>query len=319
MSARARFDPLQGSGRAVEEVLTFDQTAHLRAVCGPHDAHLTRLEQDLEVFIVMRGTQLTLRGAKANVARARQALKALYRDCAQGDEITMADVEAQIRLTNGPKGPAQDARFGALKPRSPGQIRLVEALQAHDLTFALGPAGTGKTTLAVAAAVAAWQAGQVKRLILCRPAVEAGERIGFLPGDMADKLDPYMRPLYDALGELLGGKKLTKALEDGSIEIAPLAFMRGRTLKSAFVILDEGQNATPAQMKMFLTRLGDGSRMVVTGDPSQVDLPQGAPSGLTHAANILAQVPEIATIRLGAQDVVRHALVSRIVAAYDQT
>jgi len=318
MTAKGPFDPLNASGAAVEEVLTFDQTAQLQMVCGPHDSHLTRLEHDLEIFIAVRGTHLTLRGPKTGIARARKALKALYRDAAQGDEITMADVEAQIRLADAPLGQANAARIGTVKPRSPGQVALTQALESHDLTFAIGPAGTGKTYLAVAAAVSAWQSGEVKRLILCRPAVEAGERIGFLPGDMTEKLDPYMRPLYDALGELLGGKKLAKAMEDGTIEIAPLAFMRGRTLKSAFVILDEGQNATPAQMKMFLTRLGEGSKMVVTGDPTQVDLPRNETSGLVQAVQVLADVKGIATIRLSAEDVVRHALVSRIVAAYDK-
>ena len=314
----AAFDPLKPKGGVVEEVLTFDQTPMLQVVCGPHDAHLQKLETELEVFIQVRGTHLTLRGPKPNVTRTAKALKALYRDAAHGDEITMAEVEAQIRLSGSASPPvAGQGRMGAVKPRSPGQITLVQALGDHDLTFAIGPAGTGKTFLAVAAAVEAWQAGQVKRLILCRPAVEAGERIGFLPGDMTEKLDPYMRPLYDSLGELIGGKKLAKAMEDGTIEIAPLAFMRGRTLKSAFVILDEGQNATPAQMKMFLTRLGEGSRMVVTGDPTQGDLPKNEASGLIQAVQILDGVKGIATVRLKAEDVVRHALVSRIVAAYD--
>ncbi|MGB0784708.1 MAG: PhoH family protein [Alphaproteobacteria bacterium] len=318
MTLKSAFDPLSASNGSVEEVITFDQTAQLQTVCGPHDSHLTRLEEDLEIFISVRGTHLTLRGAKPGVARAKKALKALYRDAAQGDEISIAEVEAQIRLADTPLGQANAARIGAVKPRSPGQVALTKALDSHDLTFAIGPAGTGKTYLAVAAAVAAWQAGKVKRLILCRPAVEAGERIGFLPGDMTEKLDPYMRPLYDALGELLGGKKLAKAMEDGSIEIAPLAFMRGRTLKSAYVILDEGQNATPAQMKMFLTRLGEGSKMAVTGDPTQVDLPKNETSGLVQAVQVLSEVKGISTVRLKAEDVVRHALVGRIVAAYDK-
>ena len=312
-----RYDPLGSAGSAVEALLTFDQTHTLQAVCGPHDAHLQQLEMGLEVFIQVKGTHLTLRGPKPQVERARRALKALYRDAAQGDSIGAAEVEAQIRLVD-TKMPEGMGRVGGVKARSPGQVALTQALESHDLTFAVGPAGTGKTYLAVAAAVEAWSAGEVKRLILCRPAVEAGERIGFLPGDMTEKLDPYMRPLYDALGELLGSKRLAKAMEDGSIEIAPLAFMRGRTLKSAYVILDEGQNATPAQMKMFLTRLGEGSRMVVTGDPTQVDLPRNETSGLVQALQVLDGVKGIATVRLKAEDVVRHALVSRIVAAYDK-
>lgn len=316
-ASTAGYDPLQTSAGNVERLLTFDDTPTLQAVCGPHDAHLHRLEKDLSVFIQVRGTHLTVRGTKGQVERAGKALKALYRDAAQGDTLTLAEVEAQIRLIDTPLDFGRSGRNG-VKLRSPGQVALLEALEAHDLTFAVGPAGTGKTYLAVAAAVAAWQAGTVKRLILCRPAVEAGERIGFLPGDMADKLDPYMRPLYDALGELVGAKKLARALEDGSIEIAPLAFMRGRTLKSAYVILDEGQNATPAQMKMFLTRLGEGSRMVVTGDPTQVDLPATQTSGLVQAVQVLARVPGIAVAELTASDVVRHTLVGRIVEAYDQ-
>ena len=310
------FDPLITGGAVVEQQLIFDQTQILQGVCGPHDAHLQRLEMGLDVFIQTKGNRLTLRGAKPQVERARKALKALYRDAAQGDEITMAVVEAQMRLADTPEPKGRD-RIGGVKPRSPGQIKLVAALGENDLTFAVGPAGTGKTFLAVAAAVEAWSSGQVKRLILCRPAIEAGERIGFLPGDMTEKLDPYMRPLYDALGELLGAKKLAKAMESGQIEIAPLAFMRGRTLKSAYVILDEGQNATPAQMKMFLTRLGEGSRMVVTGDPTQVDLPKSETSGLIQAVQILEGLEGIGCIRLDRGDVVRHHLVSRIVAAYD--
>ena len=311
------YDPLSAGGSPVVARLTFDQTPALQAVCGPHDAHLQQLEMGLEVFIQVKGTHLTLRGTKPQVDRARQALQALYRDATQGDEIGTAEVEAQIRLADTPL-PEGQGRVGTVKPRSPGQLALTQALASHDLTFAVGPAGTGKTYLAVAAAVEAWSAGTVKRLILCRPAVEAGERLGFLPGDMAEKLDPYMRPLYDALGQLLGAKRLTKALEEGSIEIAPLAFMRGRTLSSDYVILDEGQNATPVQMKMFLTRLGQGSRLVVTGDPTQLDLPHAQPSGLVQALDLLAGVEGIAIVRLHAEDVVRHALVRRIVAAYEQ-
>ena len=311
------FNPLVDMDKTVEQTLSFNQTSLLQEVCGPYDAHLQKLETALEVFIQTRGTHLRLRGAKSNVSRAVTALKALYGNASQGDGITMAEVEAQIRLADTSFRVVQVQRLGSMRPRSPGQIELAEALEIHDLTFAVGPAGTGKTFLAVAAAVKTWQAGQVERLILCRPAVEAGERIGFLPGDMTEKLDPYMRPLYDALGELLGAKKLARSIESGTIEIVPLAFMRGRTLKSAFVILDEGQNATPAQMKMFLTRLGEGSKMVVTGDPTQVDLPKHETSGLIQAVQILEDVKGVATVRLTANDVVRHALVSRIVSAYN--
>ena len=313
------FDPLAGpakKGAAIERQLTFDQTPMLQSVCGPHDSHLQRIETALEVFIQIKGNIVKVRGTKPQVDRATKALKALYRDVAQGDEVGLAQVDDQLRLADTAlDGPMPS--LGGAKPRSPGQIALTEALGQHDLTFAVGPAGTGKTFLSVAAAVEAWQTGAVKRLILCRPAVEAGERIGFLPGDMNEKLDPYMRPLYDSLGELLGSKRLAKAMEDGSIEIAPLAFMRGRTLKSAYVILDEGQNATAAQMKMFLTRLGEGSKMVVTGDPTQIDLPRNETSGLVQATQILEGVKGISIVRLSGADVVRHRLVGRIVQAYD--
>ena len=314
------FDPLAreaAKGSVVERKLTFDQTPLLQAVCGPHDAHLQRLETILEVFIQVKGNLVKIRGSKPQADRATKALKALYRDAAQGDPLSLDQVDAQLRLSDMVLK-ASMTRLGKVKPRSPGQIALIEALSSHDLTFAVGPAGTGKTFLSVAAAVEAWQGGKVKRLILCRPAVEAGERIGFLPGDMAEKLDPYMRPLYDSLNELMGAKRLAKALEDGTIEIAPLAFMRGRTLKSAYVILDEGQNATAAQMKMFLTRLGEGSKMVVTGDSTQIDLPRNETSGLVQAMEILEGIEGIAILRLSAADVVRHALVGRIVEAYDR-
>ncbi|MGH7098132.1 MAG: PhoH family protein, partial [Stellaceae bacterium] len=201
--------------------------------------------------------------------------------------------------------------------RSPGQAAYIKALREHELVFALGPAGTGKTYLAVAAAVDLLMTGRVERLVLSRPAVEAGERLGFLPGDLRDKVDPYLRPLFDALGDMLPAEQLSKRMGSGEIEVAPLAFMRGRTLARAFVILDEAQNTTPVQMKMFLTRLGEGSRMVVTGDPTQVDLPLGTRSGLCEALDILGGVEGIAVVRLGAGDVVRHELVARIVRAYE--
>ena len=216
-------------------------------------------------------------------------------------------------------GLAQEVRTDrrSITPRSPNQAAYLKALEERDLVFALGPAGTGKTYLAVAAAVSFMRQRRIERIILSRPAVEAGERLGFLPGDLKEKVDPYLRPLYDALQDMLPEGKLQTRIEQGQIEIAPLAFMRGRTLSHAFVILDEAQNTTPAQMKMFLTRLGEGSRMVVTGDPTQIDLPAGAPSGLADAAAKLAGIPEVATVRFDRSDVVRHPLVTKIVEAYE--
>ncbi|NCY25493.1 MAG: PhoH family protein, partial [Alphaproteobacteria bacterium] len=239
-------------------------------------------------------------------------------------------VEAAIRMAQGavegeaePRLPLRDlpqirTRKGAIAPRSPAQAAYMEILSKHEISFGLGPAGTGKTYLAVAQGVALLLTGQVERIVLSRPAVEAGERLGFLPGDMKEKVDPYLRPLYDALNDMLPGDQLARRMTAGEIEIAPLAFMRGRTLAHCFAILDEAQNTTPAQMKMFLTRLGEGSRMVITGDPSQIDLPPGQPSGLVEAARILEHVPGIGFMRFADTDVVRHPLVGRIVAAYSR-
>ena len=297
----------------------------LANLCGALDENLRQIEAALDVVIVRRGGSFTLAGAPE---RTRQAAKALRNFYAQaGDDLTVEDVQlGLIEVARGATPAAgADAPASALKTRrhdlhgrTPRQVEYLEQIQKHDITFAIGPAGTGKTYLAVACAVDALERDSVKRLVLVRPAVEAGERLGFLPGDMAQKVDPYLRPLYDALYDLMGFEKVSKLFERSVIEVAPLAFMRGRTLNHSFVILDEAQNTTPEQMKMFLTRIGFGSRAVVTGDVTQVDLPRGHKSGLAEAAVILKRVRGIAFTRFQSSDVVRHPLVQRIVNAYER-
>ncbi|MHA1538606.1 MAG: PhoH family protein [Alphaproteobacteria bacterium] len=298
---------------------------------GEHDRNLARIEQALGVSLHSLGNQLTISGADDDAATARAALDALYRRLKQGLKVDAGEVDAAVRMA------AEAARAGnqndldafaggeltvrtrkrAISPRSPMQSAYLRAMQDNDMVFGLGPAGTGKTYLAVAVAVSMLSAGQVDRIILSRPAVEAGERLGFLPGDLRDKIDPYLRPLYDALYDMLPAPQVIKRLDSGEIEIAPLAFMRGRTLANAFVIVDEAQNTTPMQMKMLLTRLGENARMVITGDMSQIDLPQGASSGLIEAIDILGDVAGIAMVHFSDKDVVRNPLVARIVRAYD--
>jgi phosphate starvation-inducible PhoH-like protein len=277
--------------------------------------------------LVPRGNRLAIAGPASATEVARLALSRLYDRLKRGDEIDLAAVEAALRLAQAETEDKslslwrEDAGFRTRKrriaARSAGQAAYVKAMREHELVFGLGPAGTGKTYLAVAAAIDLLMGGQVERVILSRPAVEAGERLGFLPGDLRDKVDPYLRPIFDALNDMLPADQIAKRLASGEIEVAPIAFMRGRTLARAFVILDEAQNTTPVQMKMFLTRLGEGSRMVVTGDPSQVDLPTGARSGLSDALEALRGVENIAIVRFTEKDVVRHPLVARIVGAYD--
>jgi phosphate starvation-inducible PhoH-like protein len=277
--------------------------------------------------LVPRGNRLAIAGPASATEVARLALSRLYDRLKRGDEIDLAAVEAALRLAQAETEDKslslwrEDAGFRTRKrriaARSAGQAAYVKAMREHELVFGLGPAGTGKTYLAVAAAIDLLMGGQVERVILSRPAVEAGERLGFLPGDLRDKVDPYLRPIFDALNDMLPADQIAKRLASGEIEVAPIAFMRGRTLARAFVILDEAQNTTPVQMKMFLTRLGEGSRMVVTGDPSQVDLPTGARSGLSDALEALRGVDNIAIVRFTEKDVVRHPLVARIVGAYD--
>jgi phosphate starvation-inducible PhoH-like protein len=293
----------------------------LARLCGALDENLRQIESALDVTIARRGSRFTVRGAQAQ--KAAEALEHFY-DRAAG-ELTLDDVQLGLtELAQGkasrPKaeGPQLLTRRTDLHGRTPHQIEYIENILAHDLTFGIGPAGTGKTYLAVACAVDALERDKVKRIVLARPAVEAGERLGFLPGDLAQKVDPYLRPLYDALYDLMGFEKTGKLLERGTIELAPLAYMRGRTLNHAFIILDEAQNTTPEQMKMFLTRIGFGAKAVVNGDVTQIDLQRGQKSGLIEARRILAGVRGIAFTQFGAQDVVRHPLVARIIDAYDQ-
>jgi phosphate starvation-inducible protein PhoH and related proteins len=306
--------------------LTFDDNALLPLLLGEHDRHLTRIEQKLGVRLACRGNRISISGPALQVSAAEAALGALYRQLQHGEMIDGPKVDAALRLTD-PTGeprlplsdlPAIRTRKGPIGPRSAAQAAYMEQLSRNEMVFSLGPAGTGKTYLAVAQAVAMLTSGKVDRIVLSRPAVEAGERLGFLPGDMKEKVDPYLRPLYDALNDMLPGDQLTRRMTTGEIEIAPLAFMRGRTLSHAFVILDEAQNTTPVQMKMFLTRMGEGTRMVITGDLTQIDLPAGTRSGLADALDTLEGISGIAVARFNNADVVRHPLVGRIVEAYDQ-
>ena len=304
----------------LRHTFTPPDNTRLTHLCGPTDAHLRTIEIALQVKIAHRHEQFKIDGAKAKAQRALQTLQALYEIAARpiaadtlqimlaGDDTMLRDEEgAQVLHT----------RRSDLKARTPNQAVYLDNIATHDITFGIGPAGTGKTYLAVACAVDALERSAVQRIVLTRPAVEAGEKLGFLPGDLSQKVDPYLRPLYDALYELMGFDKVVKAFERQALEIAPLAFMRGRTLTNAFVILDEAQNTTPEQMKMFLTRIGFGAKAVVTGDISQVDLPKGQLSGLVDAERVLRRVKGIAHSRFTSADVVRHPLVARIVDAYD--
>ena len=293
----------------------------LTHLCGPADSHLRTIEAALQVSIAHRHEQFKVDGPKARATQAMEVLQAVY----EMAERPISEEHLQLMLvgdsalaaeTEG--GPAQlNTRRADLRARTPTQAQYLDNIATHDITFGIGPAGTGKTYLAVACAVDALERSNVQRIVLTRPAVEAGERLGFLPGDLAQKVDPYLRPLYDALYELMGHDKVQKAFERNAIEIAPLAFMRGRTLNNAFVILDEAQNTTPEQMKMFLTRIGFGAKAVVTGDVSQIDLPKGNLSGLIDAERVLKRVKGISITHFTSADVVRHPLVARIVDAYD--
>ncbi len=314
----------QGPAQAAVTLQFADNTL-LSLLLGDHDRHLVRLEQGLGVRLACRGNRLAVTGDAARVEAAQGAINGLYAKLQRGEAVGPSEVDAAIRLAEieDPRLPLSDlpairTKRGAIGPRSPGQATYMDLLARHEMVFALGPAGTGKTYLAVAQAVAMLTAGKVDRIVLSRPAVEAGERLGFLPGDLKEKVDPYLRPLYDALHDMMPGDQVTRRMGTGEIEVAPLAFMRGRTLKNAFVIIDEAQNATVPQMKMVLTRLGRGSRMVVTGDPSQTDLPPNTKSGLGHAMSILKGVEGVAIEQLTRADVVRHELVGRIIDAYDK-
>jgi phosphate starvation-inducible PhoH-like protein len=304
-------------------VVPFEDNRLLTRLLGEYDAHLALIEDRLGIEAHAHGNVVILTGPEAACDIAREVLERLYDRAAKGEQIGAGDFDGLIRHArqeNGPTdGQAQIAtRRRVVKARTPVQSQYIRALEKVDLVFGLGPAGTGKTYLAVAFAAQCLERGLVERIILSRPAVEAGERLGFLPGDMREKVDPYLRPLYDALYDVLPPEKVERDLEHGVIEIAPLAFMRGRTLANAFVILDEAQNTTSMQMKMFLTRLGDNSKMVVTGDPSQIDLPYGMASGLEEAVALLAGVAGVSAVRFTSADVVRRDLVAKIVEAYDR-
>ena len=292
--------------------------AHL---CGPLDEHLRSIEAGLQVAVTRRGGQFRIEGPKPQAERALVLLQALYELAARpirAETVQLMLAGGGAALDEGANGaPRLHTRRADLQARTPNQSVYLDNIARHDITFGIGPAGTGKTFLAVACAVDALERSGVQRIILTRPAVEAGERLGFLPGDLTQKVNPYLRPLYDALYDLMGFDRVAKAFERGQLEIAPLAFMRGRSLNQAFVILDEAQNTTSEQMKMFLTRIGFGSTCVVTGDVSQVDLPRGATSGLIDAERVLRRVKGIAFTRFTSADVVRHPLVARIVEAYD--
>ncbi len=302
----------------LRHLFTPPNNTRLSHLCGPTDEHLRTIELALEVRIAHRHEQFKVEGPKAKAQRAMDMLQALYEMAAR--PIAAATVQLMLSgdgSADAADGPGLLTRRAELKPRTQNQAVYLDNIAEFDITFGIGPAGTGKTYLAVAAAVDALQRSAVQRIVLTRPAVEAGERLGFLPGDLNQKVDPYLRPLYDALYDLMGYDQVVKAFERQALEIAPLAFMRGRTLNNAFVILDEAQNTTPEQMKMFLTRVGFGTKTVITGDVSQIDLPKTQVSGLVEAERILRRTPGIAITRLTSADIVRHPLVARIVDAYD--
>ena len=329
MARRDLAVPANEQGRARLE-LEFEQPYLLGPLFGDYDRHLITIEQRLGVHISARGNKVQIEGDPDAAARAREVLLGLYNRLDQGHDVDAAAVESIIGMAAqpsldgiiadevaSPPGVMIRTRKKTIVPRSTVQTVYMQALARDDMIFALGPAGTGKTYLAVAQAVSQLISGSVDRLILSRPAVEAGERLGFLPGDMKDKVDPYLRPLYDALYDMLPTEQVERRIASGEIEIAPIAFMRGRTLSDAFVILDEAQNTTAMQMKMFLTRFGMRSRMVICGDPNQTDLPKGTESGLNDAVEKLEGIPKLSMIRFSSKDVVRHPLVGRIVEAYE--
>ena len=314
--------------------LEFEDNSQLPTLYGEHNSHLVRIEQKTGASFAVKGNILVIEGDKDACITARQIITSLHDKLDNGAEIDMGDVDGAIRMADFFDAPKDEkiierkdlsakensirTRNAIISPRSVNQARYIQSLRETNMTFGLGPAGTGKTFLAVAMAVSHLLEGKVDKIILTRPAVEAGEKLGFLPGDIREKVDPYLRPLYDALGQMISIEQTERRLESGDIEVAPLAFMRGRTLSNAFVILDEAQNTSPMQMKMFLTRFGENCRMVVCGDPSQVDLPDGTPSGLFHAMKILKNIDSISFIQFNADDVVRHPLVGDIVRAYDR-
>jgi phosphate starvation-inducible PhoH-like protein len=311
-------------------VVAFDDNRLASALFGQYGQNLALIERRLGVTAEQRGNHVTVAGSRDGCEQARHVLEGLYDQLKRGQDLTTGDVEGAIRLTLSQGAMVEveavsertsfeeiSLRKRQVRARTAGQDAYIRALRRNSLVFGIGPAGTGKTWLAVAHAISLFERKEVDRIILSRPAVEAGERLGFLPGDMREKVDPYLRPIYDALFDLMDSRVVERALQTNEIEIAPLAFMRGRTLANAVVILDEAQNATSMQMKMFLTRLGENSRMIVTGDPSQVDLPGGQTSGLAEAVRLLADIEGIGRVTFTHEDVIRHELVARIVAAYD--
>jgi len=324
---------LETDGAGAESLLSFPDNRLLIDLCGEFDRNLADIEQRLSVQIVRRGNELAVMGDSDAQRIAADLLQTLYQRLEDGRSVEAEDIDRELRMggsdidTGTQAGDQLEMPVGArveiktrkklVEPRTEAQKAYVLSLFENELAFGIGPAGTGKTYLAVAVGVSMFISGEVDRIILSRPAVEAGEKLGYLPGDMKDKVDPYMQPLYDALNDFLPGKQLAKLIEDKRIEIAPLAFMRGRTLSRAFVVLDEAQNATAMQMKMFLTRLGEGSRMVITGDRTQVDLPGHVPSGLADAERLLKTIPKISFNYFTSKDVVRHPLVAAIIEAYE--
>jgi phosphate starvation-inducible protein PhoH and related proteins len=301
----------------LRHTFTPHNNTRLSHLCGPTDEHLRTIELALDVKIAHRHEQFKVDGHKAKATRAMEVLQALYERAAKAIPPEQVQLMLAGDSTMEEDAPTLQTRRTDLRARTPTQAAYLDNIAAHDISFGIGPAGTGKTYLAVACAVDALERSAVQRIVLTRPAVEAGEKLGFLPGDLGQKVDPYLRPLYDALYDLMGYDRVQKAFERNAIEIAPLAFMRGRTLNNAFVILDEAQNTTPEQMKMFLTRIGFGAKAVVTGDVSQIDLPKGQLSGLIDAERVLKRVKGISVTRFTSADVVRHPLVARIVDAYD--
>ena len=326
--------PTEG-GQAPQSLIEFPDNRLLIDLCGEFDRNLADIEQKMAVQIIRRGNELVVFGEEEARENALSVLRGLYQRLEGGRSVEPGDVDREIRMNDGlavgieaKELPQMELFTGAkleiktrkkpVEPRTAAQKSYIGSLMKNELAFGIGPAGTGKTYLAVAVAVTKFISGEVDRIVLSRPAVEAGEKLGYLPGDMKDKVDPYMQPLYDALNDFLPSKQLAKLIEEKRIEIAPLAFMRGRTLAHSFVVLDEAQNTSVMQMKMFLTRLGDGSRMVITGDRSQVDLPRGVTSGLADAERLLRYIPKISFNYFSSKDVVRHPLVAAIIDAYDQ-
>jgi len=319
-----RAAPTEESAHEAAVSLAFDDNRIMALLLGEHDSHLAQIEHRLGLAITARGNRIIIKGDRSQAELARAVLLHLYGKAARGGEVSRGEIDGAIRMVKLAEGDHVQndggvrTRRKTVNARTPNQQAYIELIRKNELVFGTGPAGTGKTYLAVACAAEALMNGEVDRIVLSRPAVEAGERLGFLPGDMKEKVDPYLRPLYDALYDMMPQSLVQKGLAENQIEIAPLAFMRGRTLSSAFIILDEAQNTTPQQMKMFLTRLGEGSRMVVTGDPTQIDLPSGVGSGLVEATSILDGVKGVGITQFINADIVRHPLVGRIVQAYDK-